>query len=271
MTRPSQPRLKVVSDLHLEFLSTEQARDLLERRFAHDDGAAAVILAGDIGVPTGRRRRSFALALEFFSARYPSVLFVPGNHEFYGSKASAGLEKIRKLVRRHPKVTLLEPGVVARWGDHRVVGATLWFRRARGHEQLAGMMSDFAAITEFVPWVYEQNRAHVAWLDEAVGEGDIVVTHHLPSPGSIAPQFVGDPLNTFFLCDLTPLIEERRPWLWVHGHTHASRHYTVGATTVIANPLGYPGEENPAFQGGAWPFPRGAGARNRARSGGTAG
>jgi Icc-related predicted phosphoesterase len=250
--RNGRPLLQLFSDLHLEFLLTEQARRLLEARFPRADGASAIILAGDIGVPTGRRRRSFELALEFFSSRYPSVLFVPGNHEFYGTRAADGLEKIRKIVRRHPKVTLLEPGVVARWGDRRVVGATLWFRESPGHPRLAGMLSDFSAITEFVPWVYEQNRAHAAWLDETVREGDVVVTHHLPAPGSVAPQYVGDPLNTFFLCDLTPLIEERRPWLWVHGHTHTSRQYKVGATTVLANPLGYPGEENPAFDAGLW-------------------
>lgn len=252
MTRQSQASLKIVSDLHLELYSTEQARELLERRFGESDGANAIVLAGDIGVPTGRRRRSFEVALEFFSARYPSVLFVPGNHEFYGTSASAGLEKIRKLVRRHPKVTLLEPGVVACWGDRHVVGATLWFRATRGYQRAAGLMADFAAITDFVPWVYEQNRAHVAWLNEAVHEGDIVVTHHLPAPGSVAPRFRGDALNAFFLCDMTPLIEERRPALWVHGHTHDGCRYSVGATTVLCNPLGYPGEENPAFNAGTW-------------------
>jgi predicted phosphodiesterase len=252
MTRRVQPNLKVVSDLHLEFLSTEEGRELLRRRFSEDDGATAVVLAGDVGVPTGRRRRSFEGALEFLSMRYPAVLYVPGNHEFYGTRAADGLEKIRRIVRLHPKVTLLEPGVEARWGDRRVVGATLWFQERRGYEQLAGMLSDFSAITDFVPWVFEQNRAHVAWLNEVVREGDIVVTHHLPAPGSVAPRFQGDELNAFFLCDMTPLIEERRPAVWVHGHTHDPCRYTLGDTTVLCNPVGYQGEENPAFDAGLW-------------------
>lgn len=249
--RERQPSLQVASDLHLERYSTEQARALLERRFSRDDRASAVVLAGDIGVPTGRRRRSFEVALEFFSARYPSVLFVPGNHEFYGTSGAAGLEKIRKLVRRHPKVTLLEPGVVARWGDRRVVGATLWFRKRRGYQRIAGLLPDFAAIADFVPWVHEQNRAHIAWLNEEVREGDIVVTHHLPAPTSVAPWFQGDALTDFFLCDMTPLISERRPALWAHGHAHDSFRYRLGPTTVLCNPLGYPGE-NPLFDAGLW-------------------
>jgi len=245
-------RLQVVSDLHLEFCP-DRGRQLLERGIPWDNEASAVVLAGDIGVPTGRRRRSLELALEFCSSRFPSVLYVPGNHEFYGTQASAGLDKIRKIVGNHPKVTLLEPGVIARWRDHRVVGATLWFREGREHHRLAGMLSDFAAITEFVPWVYEQNRAHMAWLNEVVREGDIVVTHHLPSPRSVPETYTGDPTNVFFMCNMEKLIEERQPALWIHGHTHESCRYTLGATTVLCNPRGYPGKENARFDQGRWP------------------
>ena len=35
------------------------------------------------------------------------------------------------------------------------------------------------------------------------------------------------------------LIEERKPALWVHGHTHTSFNYTIGPTRVVCNPLGY--------------------------------
>ena len=36
--------------------------------------------------------------------------------------------------------------------------------------------------------------------------------------------------------------------LWVHGHTHDSADYTIGATRVLCNPRGYSGVElNPRF------------------------
>lgn len=246
--------LQVVSDLHLEFFQHRaQVTAALERSFRPVDLASACILAGDVAVPTGRRRRWLDLSLEFFSARFSSIFYVPGNHEFYRADAPEALERIRKRVAQHPRVTLLEPGVIARWGDHRVVGATLWFREGPDHPRLASMLSDFSEISGFVPWVYEQNRLHVAWLNEVVREGDIVVTHHLPSRRSVAPKYEGNPLNAFFVCDVERLIEERRPALWVHGHTHDSFRYTLGATTILCNPLGYRGEENPAFDDGRWP------------------
>lgn len=247
------PCIRVVSDLHLEFCQQRaQVEAVLARSLRPGPTASACVLAGDIAVPTGTRRRWLELALEFFSARFDSVFFVPGNHEFYRSDARQGLEKIRRIAARHPRVTLLEPGVIARWEDRRVVGATLWFREPPNSHRLAGMFMDFAAIKGFLPWVYEQNREHLRWLDEVVREGDIVVTHHLPSARSVAAMYEGDPLNAFFVSAMDLLIEERRPALWVHGHTHESLRYPLGATTILCNPFGYPGEENPAFDDGAW-------------------
>ena len=71
----------------------------------------------------------------------------------------------------------------------------------------------------------------------------VVVTHHLPSPRSVAPQFMDSPINCYFLCDVERLMGDR-PKLWVHGHTHSSCDYLVGATRVISNPFGYPREVN---------------------------
>ncbi|MFL5303326.1 MAG: metallophosphoesterase [Anaeromyxobacteraceae bacterium] len=243
-------RVQIVSDLHLEWHQDRGRRLLEELRW--DTGADAVILAGDIG-SMGHLRGTLERAFTFLSARFPSVFFVPGNHEFYGSRAPMALEQLRKLASQHPKVTLLEPGVIGRCGDRRVVGATLWFPFGPTNQEHAHEMPDFEVIKQFLPWVYEQNAEHVAWLTEAVREGDLVVTHHLPSSRSIPLRYVADPTNVFYLCDLEPLIVERQPALWVHGHTHDSFCYTIGATTVVANPRGYPGHENPQFDAGARP------------------
>jgi Icc-related predicted phosphoesterase len=90
--------------------------------------------------------------------------------------------------------------------------------------------------------VYEQNAAFERAVEEDLQPGDVVLTHHLPAPGSIWPRFVGSPLNAFFMCDMSSHIEARRPKLWVHGHTHTRCDYLLGETRVVANPLGYPKE-----------------------------
>lgn len=257
MAPPVEPRLQVFSDLHLElYPRRDLVSGVLERRIRLVEGATACILAGDVAVPTGKRRAWLDLALGFFSWRYERVFYVPGNHEFYRAPAAAALEKLRNVVGRYPRVTLLEPGVVGSWAGGRVIGATLWFRPGRYNARHASQLADFSEIRDFVPWVYEQNREHIAWLHDAVEEGDIVVTHHLPSRRSVAWRYSRDATNVFFVCDVEKLIEERRPALWVHGHAHTSFRYELGPTSVLCNPLGYWGEENPAFDTGVWTFAR---------------
>ncbi|EHP40658.1 Ser/Thr protein phosphatase family protein [Cupriavidus basilensis OR16] len=96
----------------------------------------------------------------------------------------------------------------------------------------------------------------VAWLAErfhAPHDGQtVVITHFAPSPLSISPKFAGSHLNASFVSDLRQEISAWQPALWVHGHTHDSFDYQLGATRVVCNPRGYirrkTGEpENPSF------------------------
>lgn len=67
----------------------------------------------------------------------------------------------------------------------------------------------------------------------------VLVTHHLPSYRSVAPNFGGHPLNPCYASNLDGLIERYKPALWIHGHTHMSCDYQLGATRVVCNPRGY--------------------------------
>ena len=48
---------------------------------------------------------------------------------------------------------------------------------------------------------------------------------------------------------MADLIDEARPALWIHGHMHSRIDYRIGATRIVANPLGYD-DENFAFDPG---------------------
>ena len=63
----------------------------------------------------------------------------------------------------------------------------------------------------------------------------------------VSPQWQGNPLNRFFVCEMGELIESARPALWFYGHTHSVADQKVGATRLMANPMGYPGEPNTGF------------------------
>ena len=102
------------------------------------------------------------------------------------------------------------------------------------------------------------HHRHRAWLQQALAEPfdgpTVVITHHGPHRGSLAPRFAADWVSTAFISEL-PRSFFDVPVLWIHGHTHASFDYRVGRCRVLCNPRGYPigrmvVPENPRFDAG---------------------
>jgi hypothetical protein len=117
------------------------------------------------------------------------------------------LARLRKEI---PMLAMPDNGSVVIDGQ-RFVGGTMWFRRDPTSDMYKRFMSDFSLIRDFEPWVYDQNVAFEKVLALEVQAEDVVVTHHLPAPESIAPRFARSALNAFFLCDASSLLRERRP------------------------------------------------------------
>jgi predicted phosphodiesterase len=235
-------QIQILSDVHFEF-HRDSGRSFVES--LDPDGVDVLVLAGDIAVGA-----ELPTALELFCRRYSEarVVYVNGNHEFYGTDRASVVALCREAGRRHQNLTWLDVST-AEISGQRFLGAPLWFAPSSEAFGFRHRMTDFSVIRGFESWVYEENARAVAFLRDELGEGDVVVTHHLPSFTSVAPRFVGNPLNPFFVCDLEPLIRERRPRLWIHGHTHCSMRYDIGSTTVACNPFGYVGTElNPDFE-----------------------
>ena len=232
-------RCRVLSDLHFEF---------------HDDGGRAfvdsldnrdvdvLIVAGDLTT-----QRHIRAALRMLCDRFRRVVYVLGNHEFYHSSLRETYESVLAADIEMNNLAILDCDAVT-IDDVRFVGCPLWFRRSDADPS---GMNDFRLIRDFESWVYEENARCIDYLERTVRPGDVVVTHYLPSQRSVAPRYIGSPLNPFFVCDVGPLIFEQQPALWVHGHTHDSCDYRIGATRVVCNPFGYKDhEENPRFYAG---------------------
>jgi Icc-related predicted phosphoesterase len=234
-------RIQLLSDLHFEF-HRDAGQSFVES--LDPAGVDVLVLAGDIAVGEG-----ILPALDLFCRRYAgaTVLYVLGNHEFYVAGRERVLSLVEGAVKQHENLVWLDVSSIE-IGGRRFLGAPLWFGRHPPAERFKPKVTDFEVIPDFEAWVYDENERAVAFLENELREGDVVVTHHLPSEGSVAPSFKGHPLNPFFVCDVEPLIRSRKPALWFHGHTHCSMRYQLGPTTVACNPFGYVGFElNPEF------------------------
>jgi Icc-related predicted phosphoesterase len=175
------------------------------------------------------------------------VIFVPGNHEYYRTRPADAEALLAACAQEIPNLHVLNPGVAIIDGT-RFVGAALWFPATPDEILYRSSLNDFKLIADFVPWVHDTHRAHLTFLKTNVQPGDVVVTHHLPHPRSIAPQYAGSALNRFFVAaDAAGLVEESDARLWIHGHTHARCDYVTGGTRVVCNPRGYPSEAGNGF------------------------
>ena len=266
-------RVAVMSDLHLEFDSDvadqrDRKKNVQQLDFyfspPHPD-ADVLILAGDIHIGS--------LGVDWVARHFTMPAFlIGGNHEAYGHELFRTIAQNReKANATNGRISFLEKNVQTRTlpsGERvRLLGAILWtdfyldgtpersmaiaqtdledfrsIRIERGYELRPLMPSDTARL----------HRAALKFLEDNLRQpfdgATIVITHHAPSPRSIAAKFRGNSLNPAFASNLEPMIERYQPPLWIHGHMHDSFDYRIGVTRVVCNPRGYfPHHLNPAF------------------------
>jgi len=244
-------RLNVLSDLHLGFGAMDWPVN----------DADVVVLAGDISRP----REAIAWALRFDKP----VLYVPGNHEFYGSSIDGALEELQRLCEGTQVQVLDNRELIM--GGVRFLGSTLWTdfelfddpqQRTAAMSEARRLMRDFSRIRArgSAPEIFTPEdsvqlfRRHSTWLASRLADAHagptVVITHHAPSRHSIHPRFAGSLLNASPVSDAAHLLHADRVSLWIHGHTHDSFDHQVNGTRVVCNPRGYARagvNENPAF------------------------
>ena len=238
--------LHILSDIHIEFEPFEPPTT----------EADVVVLAGDIHVGT----KGLEWAKDNFKDEH--VIYVLGNHEYYGQALPKLTNKLKEL-SRGTNIHILEndkleiDGVV-------FLGCTLWTDfKLFGDPRIAGYeasqkMTDFKKIR--VSPSYRKLRSidvagihfkSLSWLknelDNNKGGKLVVVTHHAPSMRSIPNDYREDVLSSAFASNLDEFVKGSGAELWIHGHLHAEKDYMIGSTRIVCNPRGYPHELNDGF------------------------
>ncbi|MGE0175292.1 MAG: metallophosphoesterase [Oligoflexales bacterium] len=243
-------KLHILSDVHNEFSVLEPP----------ETDADVVILAGDIDV----NLRAIPWAKRFDKP----VIYLLGNHEFYGQHYERIVEETR-IQTEGTHIHFLDNDALILDGV-RFLGGTLWtdfqaFGQARSIVAMMTcqqMINDFKHITigseerhlrpEDTVTMFETTVSFLkAKLMEPFDGKTVVITHHAPSMESVADRFKHDILTPGFASDLTHLMGPDVA-LWVHGHVHNSSDYVCNGTRVVCNPRGYQNQgasssENKAF------------------------
>lgn len=266
-------RLLVLSDLHL----TE--RQALDGWLPFDipNNVDGCIIAGDV---SDKMSLSLSWLGRVFASRMPTI-FVPGNHEFYGTRMDIARRDAAKIAESLG-IDLLDNATI-NYGDVRIIGSTLWsdfdlYAQGDSYSLAEAMVScrhgiaDFQHIAmsasageglferKFLPKdareLHKCARQFIESELEIPHQGEtIVVTHHAPHNLSIAPRFRGDLLTANFVSNLSNIFTRYDIDYWIHGHTHTFFDYIVPEnrkTRIICNPRGY--RSDYAEIGFVWPL-----------------
>ena len=232
-------KIRLLSDLHTEFRLPYKTAEFAEYR-----GEDVLVLAGDIASGSTNTMS----VIKFFKDQgFPNIVYVAGNHEYYGGNFIQFNEKMAEKCSMIEGVHFLNPNSVVIDGVL-FTGGTLWTNFAENpFSQSAAKrgINDFKVIKGFdVNECAKTYYKHLDFIKQSYENRDnrkvVVVTHFLPARECIAPRFRGpDLINDYFANNLGDYIANMSNTTWLFGHTHDATDIVLGDTRVIANPHGY--------------------------------
>lgn len=214
-------RLQVVSDLHYEMRYTRV-----------DPIGDVLVIAGDLA-----HASQVTSYLTASAQLWKHVVYVPGNHEYYGLSVEAGNALLKRELPSNVHVLINESVTIE---GQRFVGSTLWSQPVKLWSD--GRHIEGCTREAMCGWNAECRE----YLAGEVRAGDVVVTHFMPvmledllEAGHVSP-YTPDPVFDVYFGNGG--IDLSLAKLWVFGHTHNAIDICVRGTRLVCNPVGYPGE-----------------------------
>jgi Icc-related predicted phosphoesterase len=237
-------KINLVSDIHLETydwfpkFSARKATQMFNGLFSCD----VLVLAGDI-VSSPR------MLTEWLETSPVPVVYLLGNHEYYGKSFDNTPNVFRTVLQKLSHVHLLDRDTVTINGV-KFIGTTLWTdfdkKNPLAMEMARRSINDFRKIDGCtVDSMLERHEMERSWLErELAGNktspaSTVVVTHFGPSILSQHSSWPNSLLGKYFVSSLDDIIERYAPSTWIHGHTHDSCDYRIFDTRVVSNQSGY--------------------------------
>jgi predicted phosphodiesterase len=248
---------QIVSDLHLESPKAYDVFEIVPK-------ALYLALLGDIGNIVPHKEEVLAF-LTTQLKQFQVVLFVPGNHEAYGSTWAATYEVMRsfeKSVQSDDSLgefILLDRGTFRVPGEKVIVlGCSLFSSVPQKDEMAVSFgVNDFFQIHDWgVAAHNEAHRKDLAWLNDQVRslqDSDfqiLIFTHWSPTTDarSSDPKHGNSAIKSGFSTDLSNELcfLNQNVRMWAFGHTHYNCDFVVerkeantGPIRLVANQRGY--------------------------------
>jgi DNA repair exonuclease SbcCD nuclease subunit len=244
------PKFCLASDVHLGFGTTT---------INNTENADCLILAGDVYEFANLSPKSelsynhIDMFFQHISEQFKQVVYIAGNHEYYGFQIDRGREHINRYLEsmNFGNIKFLEKDSIDIDGVM-VHAATMWTSFNNGdpvamHQARYGM-NDYRYIskdadTVLTPQIaYNEHMATMEFFKNAVSDGKkcVVVSHHAPLYKCIAPDHSHDALDHAYASDLSEFIMDNpNIAAWCFGHVHGRFDFMCGETRILSNCRGY--------------------------------
>ena len=233
--------IQYASDLHLK--RSANFRHVMQGGIA--PAGDVLVLAGDVANLFDLER--CGCFWDWCSEHFKQTIFVPGNHDYYGTWSSAAqlTESFCRSIRSN--VFCCNNHVVS-IGQTSFICSTLWSRVSEqqteaveqtlldfkeieicgAHLTVADFNALFEACFGFVQRAVESSEA----------EKLVVVSHHVPSLSAVADRRKESSVSSGFVTELDNWISGTSVRYWIFGHSHDSLEAVSGAVRLVSNQLG---------------------------------
>jgi len=254
-------RIALYSDIHREFNNPFKP---------NLKGIDVLVIAGD----TDNRADRLTSWLKSLIEEEPRIhiVFVTGNHEYYGRDLNIEDQNIREKLADEPHIHFLQNSSVVLDGI-RFIGATLWTnyndRDIHAMDIAQLKMNDFRQIRtneytsricpKIIYYKHMDSANYIFNTLRTSNEPCVVVTHHKPFTTKNLHWKYQDQHPLLKYCyesDLTAqfnaLPDNKAPKYWLYGHNHNVenniRTYKSGKVKFMCNCVGYYGYEDTQYK-----------------------
>jgi predicted phosphohydrolase len=234
--------IKLISDVHIEHKSREFITNI-------QPDNSVLVIAGDLDW-----HRSILDTLSAICAKYSHVVYVPGNHEYYGKS----VPEFNSMLATHtiPNLTTINQNghldVII--NGKRIVGCVGWGSSDRNIEAIQSAIGDFKRIVndhgdDYVNAsdIRMKHLADKAFLKTALQtECDMVITHHVPFNFLVRPEYQNSILQPAYVMSAEDILNDYSvilPKYWLFGHTHDQVSQEKCGIEFRCNPVGYTAAE----------------------------
>lgn len=248
------PKFALGSDLHLEF-------NVKRCPWKNTGDAKILLLAGDVCDVSNIRQGNKLVTstkqwFKDISSEFEYIIWVFGNHEFYGADILTARREYREYLDslNITNIRILENESLI-IDEFEIVGSTLWadFNRANSMVMLQceGAMNDYSQIRNGTGKLKAHNTLQfnvdsIEYIKSRIAESQyplVVVTHHQPTFYQINQR--SSLLDYAYFNEYFDLIYDNTDKIpvWVSGHIHQKRDVMLENTRLITHCRGYHGCE----------------------------